>query len=325
MVFCALILLLGAPHPIWSQPIYSYLSSGQIYKTDPVTCISKLLCTQNVPVILTDIAWSDGIIYGVTPSPQGVIFAFDTLTGNLNFMTFSVQSKGLASDGLGNLYLIHSDGDLYKYHISTNTLSHCGPVGICAGDLAFKDDTLFMIDNSYILRKITLNPFGYSIIDTLDFCVPDSSSHSFGLALVHTAEIHSLVASVHILGDNKLYLVNSADATTTPFCSGIPGPGEIYGLASIPLTTGVPDDGKPDVHFSIWPNPANQFLVIQTGPGATGEFNISVQNLQGREMISLSVEITGQHILDLSQLGSGVYSLTLQNARGQTTRKFVVQ
>jgi hypothetical protein len=63
-------------------------------------------------------------------------------------------------------------------------------------------------------------------------------------------------------------------------------------------------------HFSIYPNPANDRLIIETQQ--TGEITLSIFNINGQELIKQQVR-DNKTIVDISHLSRGVYFVKLVN------------
>ena len=76
----------------------------------------------------------------------------------------------------------------------------------------------------------------------------------------------------------------------------------------------------PHSPFSVYPNPAQDILIVETAPASSlGKGAYRITNLMGQTLQSGNIS-GGRQALDVSSLSPGIYLLTLEGA----TRKFVV-
>ncbi|CAN5647618.1 hypothetical protein BH11BAC1_BH11BAC1_18470 [soil metagenome] len=90
-----------------------------------------------------------------------------------------------------------------------------------------------------------------------------------------------------------------------------------------PLTTG--DFSKFNLDFSLAPNPSNSFIDISIS-SLLENIILTVKDATGRERFRLFIprEILRKEI-DISELASGIYFVTLESANGKVTKKFIKQ
>jgi len=76
-----------------------------------------------------------------------------------------------------------------------------------------------------------------------------------------------------------------------------------------------------DVAFSIYPNPADHYLIIQT---SATKNKIEICDVQGRKVMGLNIDET-QNRIDISSLSSGIYNIQVLNNEGLSSMKFIKQ
>lgn len=80
--------------------------------------------------------------------------------------------------------------------------------------------------------------------------------------------------------------------------------------------------------FSLYPNPAVEYIHIKGTLAQPAAVQVSVLNTLGQVVMERSIEKSGSHFdenIDISQLTNGVYYLNMVTANGEkATRKFVV-
>jgi len=74
--------------------------------------------------------------------------------------------------------------------------------------------------------------------------------------------------------------------------------------------------------FSVYPNPASDFLTIDTLQESIK--NIKVFDLNGQLIKTINTQISRTQNIDVSNLRDGLYFITAQTPRGSTTEKFIV-
>jgi CubicO group peptidase (beta-lactamase class C family) len=87
------------------------------------------------------------------------------------------------------------------------------------------------------------------------------------------------------------------------------------------ITTGV-SDTKEQVSFSVYPNPASNLLNVELPPSINPS-HITVTDLLGRELIHIMSRPDGT-LIDLRDISSGNYFVTVSNNNGKITKRFAV-
>jgi len=76
--------------------------------------------------------------------------------------------------------------------------------------------------------------------------------------------------------------------------------------------------------FSVWPNPANDVLNITLKSGLSGDTNVSMFDVQGRQV--LTKKLTGSNdVLDINHLSGGFYIVKLTQGNKQYVKKVLVK
>jgi photosystem II stability/assembly factor-like uncharacterized protein len=99
---------------------------------------------------------------------------------------------------------------------------------------------------------------------------------------------------------------------------------EIYKFNSNVLT-GIFDPKPIDATLNIYPNPANNIATIHISSTKVDDYDLYINDLQGRLVYKKFISKTVDHHekVELSNLTSGMYILTLSNKEGVATKKFV--
>ena len=93
----------------------------------------------------------------------------------------------------------------------------------------------------------------------------------------------------------------------------------------VSLCTGISENGLSDFNFFVYPNPAKDVLTVSL-PSASLPYNFTVTNILGSVVYNENATVSNDsHKLNLSELGKGVYFLTVSNNGSKTTKKFVVE
>jgi len=95
-------------------------------------------------------------------------------------------------------------------------------------------------------------------------------------------------------------------------------------LNTINWPTGIANIGSDDISMNLYPNPAKDYVTIETGANVTGGW-LRIVDITGREVTKLQIS-TSHFLLHTSHLSAGVYIVTLNDKIGRTaTRKLVIQ
>ncbi|GAK91461.1 hypothetical protein JCM19298_2747 [Nonlabens ulvanivorans] len=74
-------------------------------------------------------------------------------------------------------------------------------------------------------------------------------------------------------------------------------------------------------HLSLYPNPANNMMSIKSDTVSMN--NLSIVDMNGRELINLDLDNKLVKHLDISRLASGVYLMTVNTSQGNVTKRFI--
>jgi hypothetical protein len=312
-------IILSSQNQVMSQDIFASTSEGNIYLISSENCTDTLFCN-GTPMF--DIAYYNGVLYGTEGSK---IYTINTASGlsTMIYQTGQNSINAMTHDGNGYLYL--ADSCIYEYNISSGVFSQIGCLDTTSeGDIAFLNDTLYMVEAGHILLKINLNPFSYSIIGTLNF---GSNYHIMGLTEISYTGSTILCASVfNNLNQNYLYKVDENNATTTLICSiacDIPTD-LIYGLATSDMTVGIKQLSNNSKIF-IFPNPTNGDINIENKDNKSEKYTITLRNIHGKQVFVKTVEFINTYEFNVSQIDNGIYFLTLQNDKEQIIKKILIQ
>lgn len=88
--------------------------------------------------------------------------------------------------------------------------------------------------------------------------------------------------------------------------------------------TGIASVDLQNVQWSVYPNPAKEFVNIKT-PAEAGVFNVNLTDLSGR-LLETSTQSGGQEIqMGTSNLESGIYVIELENDQYQVSKRIVIE
>lgn len=314
------LLLLISLGRVSAQTVFANEYSGAIHTMDMRECELTYRCTS---LMFGDIAWQAGNLYGI----QGLsLYTIDLSTGTatpVGTASQGISMPGMVGDGAGNLYMGDYSGNLQKFSISSGTFTVVGSVGTtCSGDLAKIGDTIYMIGAGLTLVKITLNPFSSTIVGTMNF--PGTSPKAYGM--VPSAWYDTLIVSVSYTGVNKLFKVNTSNASVTIFCDSLTAvPTMLFGMATDAedAYSAVPDVSTPNF-WSLYPNPVSDFLIITPNHNNPVDCNLQIISSNGTAILNSSVRISGSYVMDVTNLPSGVYNLVIRSCKENKHLRFVI-
>jgi polyhydroxybutyrate depolymerase len=84
------------------------------------------------------------------------------------------------------------------------------------------------------------------------------------------------------------------------------------------FTAGIDEQSTPISGISVYPNPANDLLILETSEGAT----LEMFNLQGQSLIKIETK-AGKEQIDISKLPEGMYILNVITGTGSLVKKFI--
>lgn len=95
-------------------------------------------------------------------------------------------------------------------------------------------------------------------------------------------------------------------------------------------STGLDDDNIIGTIFSIYPNPAKDYILINFSILENADFEITIQDIQGKTVKKLHKSkntSAGIYQMDynISDLNTGVYFVTILSSKGKITRKLIVE
>ncbi|MGZ3900210.1 MAG: S8/S53 family peptidase, partial [Bacteroidia bacterium] len=93
-------------------------------------------------------------------------------------------------------------------------------------------------------------------------------------------------------------------------------------MCAVPV--GIKQISQTDFSFSLWPNPFNSVIIINTGSYSEKNINAEIYNALG-SIIKTSQLLSGkqEYELDLSGLSSGIYFVKLIGSQGSAIKKIV--
>jgi hypothetical protein len=80
-----------------------------------------------------------------------------------------------------------------------------------------------------------------------------------------------------------------------------------------------------NVSFTVFPNPANSYMLIENFNKTKTNYRLTLRNSQGLVVLSQSIAFNKSFKMDLSSFQNGIYFLTLQNDKTICTEKLVIQ
>jgi len=80
-------------------------------------------------------------------------------------------------------------------------------------------------------------------------------------------------------------------------------------------------------HFSLYPNPATDWINLQTGNNPSGNINYKIIDNGGKTILQASGQVitNGRISIDINTLAKGVYYLDLYTNLAKKTMQFVKQ
>ena len=223
-----LILLISSAYS-YTQNIYILGNNNNIYTLDSNDSIDfKCDVTLNVTAALFDIAFLNGILYGITG--YGNVFEIDIDNGSSTFITsfpryYGTPYKSLVGNNQNELYALkNTNGYLYKYNITTQVEELVDIIPYdTPGDITFYKGNL-IFPNSNRLKSYD---FANSVVSNI-YCSYNYATPIFGIT--NNCQSCENDNTIIIASSFKLYEVNfdAETATELPVSFGF----EIYGLAS---------------------------------------------------------------------------------------------
>lgn len=178
-------------------------------------------------------------------------------------------------------------------------------------------------DNDLVLQSIASVPGTEVLMATF--------RNNFTLGPFYTRLSYDQGASWQTIstGDRAGYLnfwdANTGYATEMKIASEA-DPTKLFRYTGSPIT-GLFERKPLDIHLTVSPNPASDFVKIVWSAPTPDDFWMLLNDAQGRLIDRKTIEKTlqGNARFDLRGLPTGVYSLTVSSAKGYLTKKFVKQ
>jgi hypothetical protein len=85
------------------------------------------------------------------------------------------------------------------------------------------------------------------------------------------------------------------------------------------------EENNPVESIKVFPNPNNGIMTLENKTEAFTEYRLSVETIQGREILSKSIVFSNSYKLDLTGFPEGIYFLIMQNDKKRMALKVVVQ
>jgi len=112
--------------------------------------------------------------------------------------------------------------------------------------------------------------------------------------------------------------------------SGNTGPGSGHNVITESVTTYNPtgmDETGNEIKFSVYPNPAKDFVALFLAPSATNNSTVTLTNTMGQKILQRDlIQPAINYYFDISNLAAGIYFFNVRNGNISTTEKvFVVK
>ena len=96
-------------------------------------------------------------------------------------------------------------------------------------------------------------------------------------------------------------------------------------IAQISIYSGIPDLKYNDQSLSVWPMPAkDKLLITYTQNASYPKSNISLLDLNGKQIMTQTIEPVNETELNISGVSSGIYMLRLTNSKETVIRKVII-
>jgi len=155
------------------------------------------------------------------------------------------------------------------------------------------------------------------------FMIGDDYVTTFGMCdLSENANFESVYFTFYLYADAAMdpfeyFTTFSGDDGATLDIMSSAGDVAIYNRAALSTS----DFTKPS--FTIYPNPSSDQLYIEAQQ-ETGDYTITVFDVQGKQQLTTSKEVLGSNPLDIQNWASGVYFVRFESQNGViTTQRFI--
>jgi hypothetical protein len=110
--------------------------------------------------------------------------------------------------------------------------------------------------------------------------------------------------------------------------SGNTGPGGGHNTITESVTTYTAtglSEHPHEIRFSLYPNPASDYAILQVDPGNINDLRLEVSDLTGKPVLTVELIQPGLSFpIDVSTIGRGIYFATLSSGSNKTLNKLVV-
>lgn len=168
---------------------------------------------------------------------------------------------------------------------------------------------------------------GFGIVPTSIITTYDDSGATFGCAGVANSNTYKPVNSLDVFnGLNSAGLWRVAINDTTPADNGTFNSFTLT-LCSSNTTYVLSNEDFSLANFAIYPNPNNGNFTVQFDSKSSNEIKIGVHDLRGRQIFNKSYQNSGifNQNLELNNVQSGVYLVTVQDGDRKEVKKIVIQ
>ncbi|SCY19172.1 S8 family serine peptidase [Flavobacterium caeni] len=155
----------------------------------------------------------------------------------------------------------------------------------------------------------------------------DCTVDDAGVAVSCTNQVPALTGSVRTFEQLSFFNNKPANGVWTIYVSDPhPGDGGVVNFAKINFCTVQPALGVKEnnaIDFGVFPNPTTGVVNVKRNGHLSGETNLTLFDLQGRQILEKS-NIAQSETLHLDHLQNGVYLLSIENGKHKTTKKVVL-
>ncbi|HET8962811.1 MAG TPA: T9SS type A sorting domain-containing protein, partial [Chitinophagales bacterium] len=232
------------------------------------------------------------------------MFSFNRCNGEIemqfNFSeTYGVYATGFSSDGT-KLYLGNGfDGKLYQYDL---TAGSTGDEIKASRQLVYNCP-----DDEHYIGSMALGPDDKLYFTTFYPFGPETPSTDYNtyLNVIHNPNESGVACNVE---DQAVWLCDGIAQIGLP---NMPNYrlGALQGSECDTIKTAITDQSKPELQFTIYPNPASNYLQIETT--SKGNNTIIIRDIKGS--ICYTCNFNSNTQIPVVHFADGVYSITIIN------------
>lgn len=90
-------------------------------------------------------------------------------------------------------------------------------------------------------------------------------------------------------------------------------------------TSGLAGDGQENVHLSVYPNPAGDLAVIETGGLYTGQAVMTIYDISGRIQRHEQIPIPGRYLFERKNLPNGLYLIKVETYAKVSVKVLIIK